>query len=457
MDTYATQPVSGSAETRPQLRRVLTRSDLVLYGLVILTPTAAYPVFGIVQQVSQGHAALSYLVAMVAMLCTAASYGKMARAFPAAGSTYTYARLALHDHVGFLAGWAMILDYVLIPLLSAVYVSITAVRLVPQVPYWAWAFLFASLITLINIRGIQVTARASRIMMLIMATSTVLFIGLAIHHVLNMAGASGLIVPTAVFDPATFSVGPLMLGAGIAALSFLGFDAVSTLAEDSRNPKDDIAFATLAVCALQAIFCFAIVYLAAVVWPASRPFGNVETAILDISQIIGGTQMFGFTTFVLLVAGVASSLTSQAGASRLLYGMGRDRVLSNRIFGYIHPKYSTPTRSIWLMGVISFVGALMVGFQLIVELVSFGALVGLILVNLSVIRHYYFQKRLRSGVQFWTNLVFPGIGTLVCSYVWMSLSFHAKLVGFAWLAIGLIYLAVRTRGFRRPGMQLELP
>ena len=146
-----TQPAIAPA---PKLRRILTRRDLILYGLIILTPTAPFPVFGIVQQTSHGHAALSYLVAMVAMLFTAASYGKMSGAFPAAGSTYTYAQRALNPHIGFLAGWAMILDYFLIPLLSVIYAALTANRMLPQVPYETWAVVFTVAITMTNVRSI---------------------------------------------------------------------------------------------------------------------------------------------------------------------------------------------------------------------------------------------------------------------------------------------------------------
>jgi putrescine importer len=436
---------------------VLTRWDLVIYGLTILTPMAAFPVFGIVQQVSHGQAALAYLAAMVAMLFTAASYGRMAAAFPNAGSTYTYAQRALERRIGFLAGWSMILDYVLVPLLSAVYVSLTANRLFPQVPYAVWAFVFALGITVVNVRGIQVTAIASRVMTTIMVLVTVYFLGAAVRHVISAAGVAGLWVPTAVFTPHTFAVQPLMLGAGIATLSYLGFDAVSTLAEDTQSPERDIGFATVLVCILQTVFCFLIVYLAAVAWPPQRPFENVETAILDVARLTGGEGLFGSTTFVLLVAGVASSVTSQAGASRLLYGMGRDGMLPRNIFAYIHPKYSTPTRSIFLMGAISFLGALVTGFQLVVELVNFGAFIGFILVNLSVIQHYYVRGRLRSGIDFWTNLVMPSLGALVCTYVWTNLSRNAMIAGFTWLALGIIYLSVLTRGFQRPVAELELP
>jgi amino acid transporter len=425
--------------------------------LAILTPTAAYPVFGVAQQVSNGHAALSYLLAMGAMLFTAASYGKMAQAFPAAGSTYTYAQQALHPYVGFLAGWSMILDYVLVPLLSAVFVSLTAARLVPQVPYIVWAGLFCGAVTLTNIRGIEVTKRANALMLAVMSVSAVLFIAACIAYTMNGMVAGALFNSRALFDPSSFRFSALLSGASIATLSYLGFDAVSTLAEDARDPQRDIGFATIAVCIIQTVICFLIVYLAAVVWPDYHRFTNVETAILDISQLAGGPALFGVTTLVLLVAAIASSIASQAGASRLLFGMGRDRMLPAFLFGYIHPKYSTPTRSIALMGAISFVGAQVISFQLVVELVNFGAFVGFILVNLSVIAHYFVRMRMRSGIGVIWSLLLPTAGAIVCTGVWLSLSYHAKTVGFAWLAIGILYLAILTKGFSRPVRVLELP
>ncbi len=433
---------------KPRLKRVLTRGDLVLYGLVILTPTAPYPVFGIVQQVSHGHAALSYLVAMVAMLFTAASYGRMAGAFPAAGSTYTYAQRALNEHVGFLAGWAMMLDYLLIPLLSVIYASLTAERLLPAVPYFVWVVLFTGAITWINVLGIRMTTRAGSVMMVIMTASALLFVILAARFAAASGGAGALLSKAAVFRPDTFQLSPLMLGAAIAALSYIGFDAISTLAEDTLHPERDIGFATVLVCVLQTVICFVIVYLAAVVWPDYRSFPHVETVILDISRLIGGGWMFGFITFVLLVAGLASALTGQAGASRLLFGMGRDGVISRRIFAHIDPKHSTPSRSIYVMAAASLAGASLVRFQMAVELLNFGAFAGFILVNASVIRHYYIRLRRRSGMAFFTNLVFPALGVLVCGYIWMSLTSRAKLVGLCWLAAGLVYLAAITKGFR---------
>ena len=442
------------APTKPALRRVLSRRDLILYGLVILTPTAAYPVFGIVQQTSQGHAALSYLIAMVAMLFTAASYGKMSSAFPSAGSTYTYVQQALNPHIGFLAGWAMILDYLLIPLLSVVYASLTASRMMPAVPYVAWAVFFSVAITLINIRGIHVTARAGNVMMVLMTVCAVVFVAAAVHWIFVRHGWGGFLPHATLRNAAQLRVQPLMLGAAIASLSYIGFDAISTLAEDTLHPERDISVATVLVCLVETVFCVITVYLAALVWPDYKAFPDAATAILDVARVAGGIWMLGFITFILLVAGLASALTGQAGASRLLLGMGRDGVISRSFFAYVDPHFSTPVRSMYLMGGVSLVGALLIRFQLAVELLNFGAFIGFILVNLSVIRHFFLRLHHRSGTALFTNLIFPLAGAVFCCYIWLNLSVKAHIVGFCWLGVGVAYLAVITRGFCIPPASL---
>ncbi len=449
------QVIGKGPSAAPAMKRVLTRWDLILYGLVILTPTAPYPVYGIIQQESRGHAALSYVVAMVAMLFTAASYAKMAAAYPSAGSTYTYVQRTLTPYIGFLAGWAMILDYFLIPLESVIYAALTAARLAPVVPYIIWVLLFTGVITFVNVRGIRIMARANTAMMIVMAGCAVLFIGLAARFVAVHQGAGGLLSMGGLFHPDTFAVRPLMLGAAIATLSYIGFDAISTLAEDTLRPERDIGFSTILVCIVQAAICVATVYLAALVWPDYRTFPQSETAILDVGLRIGGSLMFGLLTFVLLVAGIASALTGQAGASRLLFAMGRDGVISRRIFAYVHPRYATPTRAVYVISLVSLCGALTMRFQIAIELLNFGAFAGFVLVNLSVIQHYFIRLHERTGWGVVRNLLFPLMGALVCSYVWMNLSGKAKIVGFLWLGAGSAYLAIVTRGFKNRPKELD--
>ena len=437
---------NGSPE--PTLKRILTRRDLVLYGLVLLGPTAPYPVYGIVQQTSHGHAVLAYLVAMLAMLFTALSYGRMSGAFPSAGSTYTYSQKALNAQIGFLAGWAMLLDYFLIPLLSVVYSALTANRTIPQVPYAAWAVIFSLAITALNVRGLRVTARAGNVMLTLMCVCATLFVVLSAHYTVVHHGIAGLFEFRVIYNPGELGVRPLMLGAAIASLSYIGFDAISTLAEDTIQPERDISIATVLVCLIQAALCVLTVYMASLVWPDFRSYAEPETVILDIGRTAGGGWMMAFMTFILLVAGLASALAGQAGASRLLLGMGRDGVISGRIFAYVDPRYSTPVRGIYVMGAVSLAGSLLLRFQIVVELLNFGAFAGFILVNLSVIRHFYIRLGQRRGWAIFPSLVFPLIGVVVCSYIWLNLSFKAQLAGFCWLGCGLIYLAIITRGFR---------
>lgn len=455
MSESTSQAVQGHSSGHVTIKRVLTRWDLILYGLVILTPTAPYPVYGIIQQVSHGHAALSYIAAMIAMLFTAVSYARMSAAYPSAGSTYTFVQRTLTPLVGFLAGWAMILDYFLIPLESIIYAALTAVRLLPHVPYFVWVLGFTAAITLINVRGIRLMTRANTVIMAVMTVCAVMFIVLAARQVWAHNGAGGLLSRSELMRSDTLALQPVMLGAAIATLSYIGFDVISTLAEDTLHPKRDIGFATVFVCILQTAICVVTVYLAALVWPDYNSFPDTDTAILDVGQRIGGPPMFGLLTFVLLVAGIASALTGQAGASRLLYAMGRDGVISRSLFAYLHPRYATPTRAVYTISLVSLAGALGLRFQIAVELLNFGAFAGFVLVNLSVIQHYFLRLNQRRGKAFLQNLIFPLLGASVCAYVWMSLTAKAKIVGSLWLLAGAIYLAIMTRGFKQKLMPLH--
>ncbi len=301
----------------------------------------------------------------------------------------------------------MILDYFLIPLLSVIYAALTAARLMPAVPYPLWALLFTATISIVNIRGIHVAARAGNFLMFVMTVCAALFLCLAARFIAVTGGFHALLQWRGIFHSQLFSIQPLMMGASIATLSYIGFDAISTLAEDAVSPERDISIATILVCILQTVFCVLTVYLAALVWPDFRSFPRTETVILDIGKQVGGTFMEAVLTFVLLVAGLASALTGQAGASRLLFGMGADGIVSRYVFAYMHPVHNTHTRGIYLVAAVSLAGALLLQFQMAAELLNFGAFVGFILVNLSVIRHFYIRLKQRSGIALLTNLLFP--------------------------------------------------
>ena len=441
-------------ERPAELKRILTLGQLILFGITFVGPTAPFPMFGIVSTVSRGHMALAYLVAMVAMVLTAQSYGRMAGAFPAAGSAYTYAQRALHPVAGYLTGWTLMLDYLLMPLMSVIYLSLTAARLLPQIPQGVWLVLFATGITAINLFGLKVTNRANAVMTGIMAAVVLCFVAAAVRALGAGVGEGVLLSTKPFYNPATFSFSGVMAATSIAAFSYLGFDGISTLAEDSRDPRRDIGRATVLVCVCCGLMFILQAYLGQMVWPNYTSYTSVETAFLDVSRLVGGAQLFSLVTFVLLVAGVASAVTGQASASRLLLGMGRDRLLPPRIFAYIHPKYSTPTYGVLVMGAITLLGGFFLSFQLAAEAINYGALLGFMCVNLSVIRHFYFRSNQRGGRELAANLLAPLAGFLVCLHIFVSLSRTAMVIGTVWCAAGFVYAAIRTRGFRS---QLVMP
>ncbi len=439
--------MTASGPQPTHLKRILDLRLLVLFGLTFVGPTAPFPMFGIVSSMSRGHMALAYALAMVCMSLTAYSYGKMATVFPTAGSAYTYAQQTLHPLAGFLAGWVMLLDYVLIPLMSVIYLSLTAQRFFPSVPPPVWLILFSTAITVMNLFGLKVANRANFGMTAVMLGVVVWFVAAAVHALHSGVGAGVLLSTRPFYDPATFSLAHVMSATSVAAYSYLGFDGISTLAEDARDPKRDIGRATVLVCLCCGVLFILQAYLGQLAWPDFTTYPNTETAFLDVSRRVGGEQLMLFVSIALVVAGVASAVTGQASASRLLYGMGRDRLLPS-LFAYIHPKYSTPTYGVLFMGAVTLVCGFLLSFQLAAEAINFGALLGFMCVNLSVISRFYFRDRQRAGWHFIGNLLLPAMGFAVCLLIFVNLSRTATMIGCVWVTVGLVYMGLRTRGFR---------
>jgi putrescine importer len=442
--------------TGGSFKRVLSLWDLVLFGIAFVSPTAPYALFGIVTAKSHGHIPLAYLVAMLAMSFTSISYGRMALAFPGPGSTYTFASKALHPHAGYFAGWGIILDYILVPLLSITYVSLAGSRFLPQVPYAAWVVLTTVGITVINLRGIEMTARANLVLNLIMITSLVWFVFATLATLAAGAGEGRWLSAKPFYNPGTFSFAPLMSATSIAVLSFLGFDGITTLSEDAKNGSADIARATVLVCFICGALFVLQTYVAQLAWPDYTTFSQMETAFMDVSRRVGGNWLFYFVSLALVVAGLGSAITAQASASRLLCGMGHDRLLPAKLFGYIHPKLGTPVYSVLLMGTVHLCGAVFLSFGEAAEVINFGAFVGFMAVNLSVIRHYFLRSKERKGFSLFLNLLFPSLGFAICFYIWLNLSHFSLKLGALWMILGFLYLAVLTRGFRRSLPELKL-
>lgn len=456
MEKASTGVPKIATEVMPRLRRVLGLGDLIYYGIVTVSPIAPVTVFGLALTLSLGHAVDTILIAMVAMVLTAFSYGRMAALYPSAGSAYTYVGRGLNPHFGFLAGWAMLLDYLVMPMFCVIFGVLSAQRLAPGVPYPILVALFAGMITFLNLRGIRSVALANQILLAFMGAVFSIFIILALRYLFQSEGWRGILSWRPLYNPGTFSVSAIATGTSFAALNYLGFDSVTTLAEDVENPRRNVLLATVLVCLFTGIFSSLVVYLGQRVWPDYQAFSQIETAFMDVTRRVGGQALFLAMAVVVIVAVTGSGLTAQAGASRLLFGFGRDNVLPRRVFTYLDPKRNSPRFNIWLVGLLAFGGSFILNYELAAEILNFGAFLGFMGVNLATIHQYYIVGKPGRKKLLFADAVVPGLGFLFCLAIWWGLPRPAKIAGGVWFLVGLVYDAIRTRGFRLRPVMFEL-
>jgi putrescine importer len=437
-----------------RLRKVLSLWDLIFYGMVLIQPTAPIPLFGVAQKLSNGHTVTTILIAMFAMVITAVSYGRMAAVYPSAGSAYTYVGRTINLHLGFLIGWAMLLDYMLQPLLNVVWISAALhSRYIAGIPFPVMALIITILITGLNLIGIRSSARTNKLLLVAMCAVIAVFFILAVHFLFHHGRWAGLFAVEPFYAPATFDLRRIWGATSFAALTYIGFDGITTLSEDVKNPRRNVLLATVLVCVFTGVLSGAEVYLGQRVWPNWHAFSNLETAFMDVCQRVGGVWLFQAMGLVLMLAALGSALTGGLGAARLLFGMGRDGVLPRKFFAHLHAKTNTPTWNILLVGAVAYCGAVALNYvgnayEHAGELLNFGAFLAFMGVNLSAFWHFaLLGKGGRRRVM--ADIVLPLIGFAFCASIWWNLNGLAKMVGGIWFLAGLVYLAFATRGFRQ--------
>jgi putrescine importer len=449
--TAVTTGTSGAAEA-PRLRRALTLWDLIFYGVVLIQPVAPMGIYGVVSLEARGHVVTTILIGMCAMLLTAFSYGRMARVYPSAGSAFTYVGRELNATAGYVTGWSMVMDYVLNPIICTIWCSKAAMNVLPELPYAAWVVVFASLFTALNLRGVKASARTNEILAAAMSVVLLLFLVSGVRYLLHVPlGRRELLTP--LYDPRTFSLPVVLTGASIASLTYIGFDGISTLSEEVENPRRNIMLATVLTCLIIGVLAAIQVYIAQLVWGDWKGFPDVDTAFVYVAGKAGGPMMFQLLNITLLVANVGSGAGSHLGAARLLYGMGREDALPRGFFGAIDPRRNIPRNNVLLVGGLALAGGLTLTYQLGAEMLNFGAFIAFMGVNLAAFTHYWIRAGRKRPIDF----VLPLLGFLICLYLWLSLRQPAKLAGGLWLGAGVLYGAIKTRGFRRDLVSFELP
>jgi amino acid transporter len=440
---------------KQELKRSLSLVDLVVYGLVFISPVAPWAVFGSVYNLSHGMAPLVYGIGLVAMAFTAFSYMTMVEAYPIAGSVYAYAGRAIAPWAGFLAGWALLLDYLLIPTLAYVVAVIAIHEVWPDIPKWELVTGFVVGVTVANLAGIEATTGVNKLLLLIQTALLVVFLILAGIAIAN--GVGGAHLSTApLYQPSVVSPGLVFGALSVAALSFLGFDAISTLAEEAKGGPRQVSAATfISLVLAAALFAFQ-TYVASlfVLGKASFAHGaETEAAFLRITGLVGGAYFKDAASVGgLALSAVAGAVVAQAACARLLYGMARDRQLP-RFLAHISGKRQSPDVAILFIGVLSLIlGLAFVNyFEQLAQLVNFGALTGFLALHLSVIVYGF---RRRESFNLFRHLVSPVLGFGVIGYVLWNMHDEAKILGLSWLGIGvlaLIWLKIRGRKPELPG------
>jgi putrescine importer len=446
-----------------QLNRTLGLWNLVIIGLVIIQPTAPMGIYGVISNTAQGHVVTTILVAMVAMLFTAVSYGRMACVYPSAGSAYTYVGQEIHSAAGYIVGWGMVMDYLLNPLICTAFCAKAAMNILPGFSYYLWIMIFAAFFTWTNLRGIKTSAQMNEALCAGMSIVVVLFLGAVIRAVWHMQHDPGFFTRP-FYEPATFHPASIFAGTSVAVLTYIGFDAISTLSEEAENPRRNILLATVMVCLIIGVLSALEVYAAQLVW-GSKPFPSetVESAFALIARKVGGGVLFQIINFTLLIANMGSGMGSQLAAGRLLYGMGRGNALPKSFFGAIEPKRRIPRNNILAVGAFAFAGAGLLEFfssrtgggayEIGAEALNFGAFIAFMGVNAACFVHYWLHGRSRKLNDF----LVPTLGFLICGFIWLHLSRAAIILGSVWMTAGIIYGAIRTRGFSSDLVSFDIP
>jgi len=436
---------------KQELKRSVSTLDLLIYGLIFMVPIAPWAIFGTVYNASSGMVPLVYLIGLVAMIFTALAYAQMAKSIPLAGSVFSYVGRGINPTFGFFAGWAILLDYLLVPTLLYVFAAESMIGIFPGSARWIWALIFVAINTVVNLLGITSLKLLNRIFLAIEVVFVVIFVIIAVIALNNGTIPGAEFTTASVWDSSKVT-GPLIASAlSIAVLSFLGFDGISTLAEESTGGRNSAGKAMIIALFIVAFFFVLQTWLAGALAGGRASFSDSEAGNAFFTLVQAASNSGWATAFFVvnvLAIGIANAMAAQAATSRLLYSMSRDRQLP-KFLSTINSR-QVPQAAILTVSVLSailvlfFVGQI----NLIASLVNFGALFGFMLLHVSVIVHYLGRKKSKNYL---LHLVVPVVGFLIIGYVLLNADAAAKIGGIVWLVIGLgVYLYFRWSGRKTP-------
>jgi putrescine importer len=432
---------------RKKLARTLTLSQVVFLGIAWNNPMVFFNTYGIATVTSHGVITGAYIIAFLAILFTALSYGKMAKAYPISGSAYTFTQKSINSEVGFLVGWTIMLDYILTPMVTCLMSTVFLSAVFPGIPHYVWIILLTTIIVVPSILGVKTSASASKIFVIAQIIFVCFFWILTVKNLLDGVGTGTLFSSKPLFN-SEVPLSVILAGSSILCFSFLGFDSLTTLSEETINPEKTIPRAIIIMLLLIGVLYIGSSYLAQLVYPGFS-FENTDSAAMEIAILVGGNIFKSLFITAVIIGNFSSGVASITSASRVLYAMGRDSVLPENLFGYIHPKFKTPSHGIIVIGIISLLGVVLT-LEQVIKFINFGGLIAFTSVNLSVIAHYFIKNQKRSFNDCIRYLFLPFIGAVFTMWLWSHLEIEALILGGIWVICGLAYLLYMTNFFRKP-------
>ena len=454
--------INSGTQSAAKLQKTLGFWHIIIIGLAYIQPMTLFDTFGLVSEESHFHVPTSYIIALIAILFTSISYGHMIRRYPSSGSAYTYAQKSIHPNVGFMVGWSSWLDYLLSPMVNIILAVIYLEALFPEVNHWVWVVGLTVVMTVVNLRGAKFVANFNSLIVLVQLIVIAYFTWMVYQLLASGVNADGSLVEAKYqlwslepFWNEMTSLGALITGATLLCFSFTGFDSLSSLAEETKDTEKTLPRAIFMTALFAGVIFIISTYFMQIYFPNDPKtyFADVAATQPDILQAVGGVAFKTVVLYFAIVTVMASGISAHAGVSRLMYVMGRDGVINKKIFGHISPKNFTPSYNIIIVGIVALTAGFM-DLDIVISMISFGALIAFTFVNLSVISRYALRDgRTKSFKDILSFVIIPLLGFISIFAMWLEIEETALKFGLWWAMFGILYLGYKTKGFKHPAPQ----
>ncbi|MBN6521031.1 APC family permease [Acinetobacter pittii] len=441
-----------------KLQKTLGLWHIIIIGLAYIQPMTLFDTFGLVSEESHYHVPTSYIFALIAILLTSISYGHMIKRYPSSGSAYTYAQKSIHPNVGFMVGWSSWLDYLLSPMVNIILAGIYLDALFPTVNHWVWVIVLTAFMTGVNLRGARFVANFNSLIVFVQLLVIGIFTYLVYSKLQMGYNAEGPITEATRYQLWSLepfwneltSVGALVTGATLLCFSFTGFDSLSSLAEETKDTEKTLPKAIFLTALIAGVIFVISTYFMQIYFPhdPKNYFEDVAATQPDILLLVGGSLFQSYVLAFAIITVMASGISAHAGVSRLMYAMGRDGVINKKIFGHVSPKNYTPSYNILIVGVVALAAGFM-SLDIVISMISFGALTAFTFVNLSVISRYALRDgRTKNFKDIFNFVIIPLLGFFSIFALWLEIEETALKYGLWWAMFGILYLGYKTKGFK---------